>query len=1060
MTEVENELIPKNQNNNKLEEKISISPKDTININNIKLENELLSKLFNNPPKFDKKYENEELNKFKDEILIYLSERNQHYKSLINYFHDKIQEDKKEYSDQMKLIADNYRAILSSQAALNNKIEKIANIELFMNKTNDQLITHEIRINNLSSDFIKATQKYDKIYLDNLELPGYIGKFAKFKNCQAFFENIIKELDKVNQYKEKNNMDNKAYKEKLDGIIKSMHLLLKNNNESQMKIIKQLNDKCLKESKEMNESLSNRMCDLRIENAKYSMDLVKKNDEMNKEWKKILEIKDNIITQVTDKINQFKITFQSNVTTFNNFKKEFENFKRQINEAIAFYREAKSSDNNTNLTSNFNACSNYGGCYISSALPLEKKNFKYFSKKFSKKSKSKGKNINDKKQFIKSISSVNGPGFKNDDNKVIKVEENNNLDFASSNNNLKIEDICGKEKEKEIKKRNVGSSLVKEKSVNLSNEKYKYGSEIQNKKNINICKDSRPSKTMTKIEINSHDKINSNIDRNKDNEEKENDKENEIENVVDINKTNTLSINKNEIPKIINNEINNIIINSSNLNQNKEKEKDLPKEKEKEKEKDYKLKDKDKIVGNKFYKNKRNFQSNKQLLSEDSENNNKSNANLGNSLTINSSNDNNFSRYSTNSVVNVNKFILNDKLLEGNKVIKELASELEQSTNKKDNLASNKKKIEDNFKVICSNISPLNINKISDIPESLPSDRTYERYQNQNIHNNNNINIGANYKANTVSTEKTDEGNYENTNNNNICPFNINQNDYNLLNKKLDLFDKKIYNLESLLKEKIIEIFSQFDNLQNICLLSISKNKVLNQKSNNSNSNIINNGNNNANNNKVNNNVNNNNVNNNVNNKSNNNVSNNANNNVSNNINPNVNSNSNLNNNLNINSYTNKKINRSNSNDYMDNNNALTRRSNDDYFIKCHSMRKIAPIIEINPSNLQFSPSPLKTQNIFSSRKARDQSLKRFLKTGTNHFKDIKLFRKNENKENYRNLNNIDYWDLTLNRLSKNGNFLGVNKWINLNRLIKKDPTKTANISNNGGLLAGNFDIN
>ena len=174
---------------------------------------------------------------------------------------------------------------------------------------------------------------------------------------------------------------------------------------------------------------------------------------------------------------------------------------------------------------------------------------------------------------------------------------------------------------------------------------------------------------------------------------------------------------------------------------------------------------------------------------------------MGNSINVNSYNDNNYSKYSTNSVVNVNKFVLNDKLLEGNKVIKELASELEQSTNKKDNLASNQKNIEDNFKAICSKISPLNINKMNDFPESLPSDRTDERYLNQNIHSNNNINLGVNFKANTVSTEKTEEGIFENINennnnnkNNNIYTFNINKNDYNLLNKKFDLFDKKIYN--------------------------------------------------------------------------------------------------------------------------------------------------------------------------------------------------------------------------------------------------------------------------
>ena len=142
----------------------------------IMLSNELLSSLFKNSPNFEKKYENDELNKFKDEILSYLNERNQHYMSLINYFYDKILENQKEYISQINNISQNYNSILSSQASLNNKIDKAVKFELFINKTNDQLITHEIRLNNLSSDFIKSTQKYDKIYLDNLELPGYIGK--------------------------------------------------------------------------------------------------------------------------------------------------------------------------------------------------------------------------------------------------------------------------------------------------------------------------------------------------------------------------------------------------------------------------------------------------------------------------------------------------------------------------------------------------------------------------------------------------------------------------------------------------------------------------------------------------------------------------------------------------------------------------------------------------------------------------------------------------------------------------------------------------------------------
>ena len=305
------------------------------------LSNELLSSLFKNPPNFEKKYENDELNKFKDEILSYLNERNQHYMSLINYFYDKILENQKEYISQINNISQNYNSILSSQASLNNKIDKAVKFELFINKTNDQLITHEIRLNNLSSDFIKSTQKYDKIYLDNLELPGYIGKFAKYKNCQAFFESVIREIDKMNQYKEKNNMDLKSYKDKLDGIIKSFHLLIKNNNEAQTKYIKQLNDKCYRECKDLNDILNNRLCDLRIENAKYSMELIKKNEEMNKEWGKILEIKDDLLNSVNEKINNFKNIFNSNFNSINSFKKEFEEFKEKINEIMLFFKEIK-----------------------------------------------------------------------------------------------------------------------------------------------------------------------------------------------------------------------------------------------------------------------------------------------------------------------------------------------------------------------------------------------------------------------------------------------------------------------------------------------------------------------------------------------------------------------------------------------------------------------------------------------------------------------------------------------------------------------------------------------
>ena len=967
----------KNDNNN--EEIKLIEPNENKIEDNINLENELLSSIFKTDPIFEKKYQNEELNKFKDEILIYLSERNRQYISLIKKFQNKILEKEKEYSNQINSISQNFNSTLSFQASLKNKIEKMPNFEKFINKTNDQLITHEIRINNLSSDFIKATQKYDKIYLENMELPGYIGKYAKFKNCQIFFDYVIREIDKINLYKEKNSLDLKTYKEKLDGIIKSIHLLVKNNNDAQFNYIKQLNDKCFKDCKDMNDLLSNRVCDLRIENAKYSIDLVKKGDEMNREWKKILEIKENLLNLVHEKINNFKNIFHNNINSFNNFKKEFEEFKIQINEVLNYFKELKSENNNINSNINNNSCNNYTGCYISSALPIDKKNWKYFSKKFPKKSKSKTKKINDKKNIIKNTPSLNTNRNDDNNNDNIKSVEINNLESDI----IKIEENnISNLKEKQIRKRNYNNNINNEKII-TSVEKYSIDNII--KKNVFGFKESRNCKTVSKIEINSHSRINS-IDLNKKEENKNKlneEKEKEKEEKININKINISNIKCNDT-QIVNiepsntNNNNTIVKLSENINEDK---------------------DKGKKILHEFKRSERPLlQQNKTLQSDDSENNNISNINSRNMITLNTTNDN-FSFYSAKSVRNMNRIVFNDVISENKEhVIKELASELEQSTNKKDKLASNKKRIENNFKIICNKISPLKLNRIKDNKEALSSN---ENDINQNIINT--LNIGEKIKINSIIKEKKDEKKLKN--NNNMNENNISQNDFNILNKKIDLFDKKLVDLESLLKEKLIDILLQIDNLQNFCYNSMDKKKAINQKLNNMNNFLT----------------------------------------------------TSLNNNLNTNSNI---MNRSNSNDYIKHN-LITHNSHDDYFINCHSNKIIAPIIEINPDNLQFSPSPSKVLTILTSKKNKEHNKKSRFRIGmASNFKDFKLFKRNENKENNININNLDQWDLSLYTLLGK-NFNGVNKRINLTKLIKSEQTKNSNFSNNGGLLSnGNLETN
>ena len=132
-------------------------------------------------------YNIEELNKFKDNSLSLLKERDKIYIDKLNEYKSKAEKIKTDFDSVNKLTNSKFSNIIGIQAKMNSRIDQLDNYESFVTKTNEKLTSHEIRLNNIREDFSKATQKYDKIYLDNMELPGYIGPCAKYKNCQIFF---------------------------------------------------------------------------------------------------------------------------------------------------------------------------------------------------------------------------------------------------------------------------------------------------------------------------------------------------------------------------------------------------------------------------------------------------------------------------------------------------------------------------------------------------------------------------------------------------------------------------------------------------------------------------------------------------------------------------------------------------------------------------------------------------------------------------------------------------------------------------------------------------------
>ena len=74
-------------------------------------------------------------------------------------------------------------------------IEKIKNLTEFKSKTESRLLSFDIKLNNFFSELVSFKNKYDKIIVDNLTIPGIIGVSCKFNTIADYI------IDNINKNK-------------------------------------------------------------------------------------------------------------------------------------------------------------------------------------------------------------------------------------------------------------------------------------------------------------------------------------------------------------------------------------------------------------------------------------------------------------------------------------------------------------------------------------------------------------------------------------------------------------------------------------------------------------------------------------------------------------------------------------------------------------------------------------------------------------------------------------------------------------------------------------------
>ena len=209
---MENEIVLEN---NKEKEDINIKENQLENIINENTENKPQIKL-------------NEFALFRNDIISHINEINNKLDSKLKEQTTQNSNFYESLKEQMNKINEKNNYLSETILSIKIEKEKIEEFDSFKKKIEQQLITHEIHLNKLIKDLSNAKFKYDKIFIENLTVPGYVGQSAKYKTISDCLNSLINETSMNNSERIQIKNELKELKKKQDNVIKDVLSIVNN----------------------------------------------------------------------------------------------------------------------------------------------------------------------------------------------------------------------------------------------------------------------------------------------------------------------------------------------------------------------------------------------------------------------------------------------------------------------------------------------------------------------------------------------------------------------------------------------------------------------------------------------------------------------------------------------------------------------------------------------------------------------------------------------------------------------------------------------------------------
>ena len=278
---------------------------------------------------------------FKDDVLKDIKSMEKIINEKFNTSNNFLKEKLESYDTKLNLYSEKIvqlSNLIIEDKNLKENINKLIEKETILE---EKLLTNDIKLKHIEKDYNDKINQINTILSKTVIYPNVIGGISKIKTFHEFIDYVLKHIIQTNTYKEKNTLDLRTYKNKQEALIKNLQMQLDNIAKTSNEFTSKSVNECEEKIKNILSLYDERFQNVRAENNSYIKNLEEYSKELKEEFKKFLNMKNNIISKFNNEVYNIKKDNYQVVKIFGNYKKDFNLIKDRLTKLSEFIKDIR-----------------------------------------------------------------------------------------------------------------------------------------------------------------------------------------------------------------------------------------------------------------------------------------------------------------------------------------------------------------------------------------------------------------------------------------------------------------------------------------------------------------------------------------------------------------------------------------------------------------------------------------------------------------------------------------------------------------------------------------------